>query len=114
MQADLSRAIEVWIRSLARSEILAAAGTADRYSSRGPLPADASARTFRDACRRGHIADAEKIGKVWFCSRAAWHAARARRPTAPALRVVEALPSDEQRADAMIRAAGFRLTRGAR
>jgi hypothetical protein len=114
MSPDLLRAVESWIRSVARSEIAAASGLAEQFTSRGPLPPGVSSRTFRDVCRSGAVVGAVKDGKVWTCDRASWFAARGRRPTPAPLRIVESAPTDEERADAMIKAAGFRLTKAAR
>ena len=81
-------------------------GASDVYSAQTPPPR-VSSRTFREACRSGRIPGARKEGKTWFCDRAAWHAARevkrARSGPQPS--------TDVERADAMIREAGFRLTR---
>lgn len=42
------------------------------YDSRQNLPVGVSARTFRARCKR--IAAAKCEGKIWRCSREAWHA----------------------------------------
>lgn len=42
------------------------------YSSKGPLPAGVTPRTFRSRCAR--ISEARHEGKLWRCPREAWHA----------------------------------------
>ncbi len=78
----------------------------ETYDSRS-LPPRTTRRTFHEACRT--LPGAVKEGRVWRIRKDEWHGARARRSVAPALRLVESAKCDEERADDMIRAAGYRL-----
>jgi len=87
------------------------APSGDEYRSDAP-PTLTSRRAFNEVCRSGRVKGARKEGKVWLCSRVAWHRARAKRPELPR---PEPPANDVDVADAMIAAAGFRVTaQGAR
>lgn len=68
-------------------------GVASLEYSVDSLPSGVSRRTFVETLRSGNVDGAEKDGRVWRCSREAWHRARGRRPVAaPKLRLVERAP----------------------
>jgi hypothetical protein len=98
---DLADRIAVRINTRAEREA---------YDSRR-LPPRCSRRRFAEVCRSGRVADARCEGRDWTCSRAAWEAARSRRP---ALAITStATPSEprslEARADALLAKAGLRV-----
>lgn len=63
-----------------RSPVIASVDDGAEFSSLS-LPPNISRRTFREVCRSGAVADARRDGAVWRCSRAAWKAARSRKPS---------------------------------
>jgi hypothetical protein len=79
----------------------------ETYSSRA-LPARCSRRRFAEVCRSGRVEGAYRDGRDWVCSRAAWEAARAGRPTA------SRTPSLDARADALLARSGLRVVGGRR
>lgn len=103
------------------------------YVTDGPLPPRTSRETFNRVCRRGDVADAERIagrGRGYCrCSRVAWHRARTKGPPAPppprektedelAAEDLERAgyrrvkpKTDAELADKMIARAGYRRTR---
>lgn len=85
---------------------------APEYTSNS-LPADVSRRTFGSWCRSGRVEGAQREGKGWRCSRAAWAVARAvpaHRPKGCDGRFV-AGNDVELDADELLRRAGLRPTR---
>ena len=66
---------EEQIRAIVREELQRIA-RGDRmeelYTSRSLPPDIASPATFNRACRAGAVRGAEKHGRAWVCSRAAW------------------------------------------
>lgn len=114
MKADLRGLLLAAAHAIADEfEALRASPLDGFYMTDGPLPPRTSRETFNRRCNRGDVEGAERIAGrgrgYWRCSRAAWHRATTLRPAPPALRLVE--KSDEQLADEMIQAAGFRRTR---
>jgi hypothetical protein len=81
----------------------------ETYDSR-KLPPRTSRRRFAEVCRSGRVLDARREGRDWTCSRAAWEAARARRP-APAASSATAKTLDEA-ADRLLGRAGLHVVRG--
>ena len=69
------------------------------------LPPDAkNAQAFNRACRRGDVAGAEKRGRVWTCTLAAWNARRA----APAPKVARRDAKPENVSSALLERLGAR------
>jgi hypothetical protein len=81
----------------------------ERYDSHN-LPPRTSRRRFAELCRSGRVADARRVGRDWECSRAAWEAARARRPVAS--RATLERRTLDARADELLSRAGLRVVRG--
>lgn len=76
-------------------------------------PHRVSRRAFRERCRAGVVVGARREGKLWICSREAWHASRASAPSNPGHHVPRLLATstDEAIAAAAIANAGLRPTR---
>lgn len=75
VQRDASP-IEATIRQIVRDELARALGsTSDDYSSIN-LPRGVSRRSFRERCASGRVDGARREGRIWTCSRSAWHASR--------------------------------------
>lgn len=84
----------------------------ETYSSR-ELPPRCSRRRFAEVCRTGRVADAEREGRDWTCSRAAWQSARARKPAPRIVEPTTPTPLTEQ-ADRLLARAGLRVVGGRR
>ncbi len=84
----------------------------ERYDSRN-LPPRCSRRRFAEVCRSGRVADAQREGRDWTCSREAWAAARSRKTSARATEAPAARSLDV-RADQLLARAGLRFVRGER
>lgn len=99
--------IEELIRAIARDEFakLARHDASKPYSSHA-LPPDVKDRSaFARHCRE--IAEAERIGKVWVCSRDAWARHRGGGASQPAT-----VPLDEgESAESIARRSGLRLVK---
>jgi hypothetical protein len=112
--AVLVLALDAFVRTLVREELAAAEGDLrKKYRSiGGPLPHDATRRTFIETSRKLHglgIAGFEKVGRGYVVDVAAWHAARrVKRPSPPTLHIVPSPLSDEARAREMLGQAGYR------
>jgi hypothetical protein len=78
----------------------------DVYDS-AHAPPNTTRRRFAELCRSGRIAGAYREGRTWVCARAAWHAARARKPRARDL--TGSPPSLVDRADELLRRRGLRM-----
>jgi hypothetical protein len=78
----------------------------DTYDSTR-LPPRTSRRRFAELCRSGGIDGARLEGKVWFCPRSAWHAARS--PRKEAAGPSKPSPTPEQSVDALLSRRGLRL-----
>ena len=104
--------VDAIVRAIVRDELARAFGsaTSSAYTS-SDLPRGVSRRSFRERCRSGTAPGARREGKLWICSREAWHASRA--TPAPALRLVSAQVATDDGAIAAraIEAAGLRSTR---
>ena len=84
----------------------------ERYDSHN-LPPRCSRRRFAEVCRSGRIADAQREGRDWTCSRRAWEEARSRK--APARPAAPPAPTSlNARADALLARSGLRVVRGAK
>lgn len=81
-------------------------GVTDSYDS-AHLPPRTSRRRFAEICRSGQVDGATLEGRVWVCSREAWHAARGRRKEAAAPSNPSLTP--EESVDALLSRRGFRL-----
>lgn len=73
------------------------------------LPRGVSRRVFRERCCAGLVRGAHREGRVWICSREAYHASVGR--AAPALRVVAQREDDAALAAAALAAARLPPTR---
>lgn len=101
--ADSLTAQAAIARELADSET---ASVDEVFTSNAPPPG-ISRRQFRTWCVNGRVEGATKAGHVWTCSRAAWFAAT--RPATPTNVVSIVTRSDEDLANEMLAAAGYRL-----
>jgi hypothetical protein len=91
---------------------LGAAVPREEYSSANPPPR-ITRRRFAEVCRSDRVIDAHKDGDDWVCSRAAWEAARVRKPVPR--HSGPRPPADlESKADAALARAGLRVVRGPR
>ena len=86
-------------------------GEREHYDSRN-LPPRCTRRRFAEVCRSGRVADARREGRDWACSRAAWEAARSRKPMPRAAALPQAPTSLEARADTLLARSGLRVVGG--
>jgi hypothetical protein len=116
---DVLAALVALIDARIDTKIAAASGklhshySSDPTGRAGPLPGDATRRTFcdvaREAVKRGE-SGFEKIGRLFVVERAAWHQLRTRkRAPSPAVQLEATEPSEEEQADALLAQAGYRL-----
>lgn len=110
--AALAALIERIVDDRVESRLRELGVTSGEYSS-SALPMGVTARTFAAWCRSGRVACAKRDGRGWRCSREGWESARATGPNA-----TPRTPANDgdvlEDADALLRRAGLRATRGRR
>lgn len=105
--AAAARELAEALSELAR-ESERAPGATDSYDS-AHLPPRTSRRRFAEICRSGQVDGATLEGRLWVCSREAWHTARARKTHSGDAALAEIAPSLVARADALLERSGLRL-----
>jgi hypothetical protein len=86
----------------------------ETYSSHD-LPPRTTRRRFAELCRANRVEGAHQEGRLWVCSRQAWHASRSRpvRPPPPTV-VAQSERQLVERADELLRRKGLRVVGGVR